>query len=75
MELDPGDIVEMSGYSVEAIQTNHSVPSLGYCLREDKRLGQIQPRGSHCAWRTIRAALREASARSVGRGRRQIDQS
>ena len=41
MELDPGDIVEMNGYSVLAVQTNHSVPSLGYCLREDKRLGRF----------------------------------
>ena len=41
MELNPGDIVEMSGYSVEAIQTDHSVPSLGYCLKEGKRLGRF----------------------------------
>jgi ribonuclease Z len=41
MELDPGDIVEMNGYTVEAIQTDHSVPSLGYCLQEGKRLGRF----------------------------------
>jgi ribonuclease Z len=41
IELDPGDVVEMNGYTVEAIQTDHSVPSLGYCLLEDKRLGKF----------------------------------
>lgn len=41
MELDPGDVVKMDGYQVEAIETQHSVPSLGYCLKEDPRLGKF----------------------------------
>ncbi len=41
MELDPGDVVHMDGYQVEAIETHHSVPSLGYCLKEDPRLGRF----------------------------------
>lgn len=41
MELDPGDVVRMDGYEVEAIRTSHSVPSLGYCLREDDRPGRF----------------------------------
>lgn len=41
MELDPGDIIEMDGYKVKAIETSHSVPSLGYCLEENQRLGRF----------------------------------
>jgi ribonuclease Z len=41
MELDPGDVVRMDGCQVEAIETHHSVPSLGYSLVEDKRLGRF----------------------------------
>ncbi len=41
MELDPGDVVRMDGYQVEAIKTLHSVPSLGYSLKEDGRLGRF----------------------------------
>lgn len=41
MELDPGDAIRMDGYKVEAIKTLHSVPSLGYCLKEDERLGRF----------------------------------
>lgn len=41
MELDPGDVVRMDGCQVEAIETQHSVPSLGYCLKEDPRLGKF----------------------------------
>lgn len=41
MELDPGDIVKMKGYTLKAIQTDHGIPSLGYCLQEDKRLGRF----------------------------------
>jgi ribonuclease Z len=41
IELCPGDIVERDGYKVEAIQTNHSIPSLGYVLSEDKRPGRF----------------------------------
>ncbi len=41
MELEPGDVVRMDGYQVMALETQHSVPSLGYCLKEDERLGRF----------------------------------
>jgi len=41
LELEAGDIVRMDGYEVEAVRTAHSVPSLGYCLREDERPGRF----------------------------------
>jgi ribonuclease Z len=41
MELEPGDVVRMDGYQVEAVETHHSVPSIGYCLKEDERLGRF----------------------------------
>jgi ribonuclease Z len=41
MDLEPGDIVRMDGYQVEAIETQHSVPSIGYCLKEDVRPGRF----------------------------------
>lgn len=41
MELEPGDVVRMDGYQVVALETQHSVPSLGYCLKEDERLGRF----------------------------------
>jgi len=41
VELKPGDVLRMNGYQVEAIETRHSVPSLGYCLKEDLRPGRF----------------------------------
>jgi ribonuclease Z len=41
VELQPGHVVRLKGCQVEAIQTYHSVPSLGYCLQEDQRLGRF----------------------------------
>jgi ribonuclease Z len=41
LELEPGDVVRMDGYQVEAVETVHSVPSIGYCLREDMRAGRF----------------------------------
>lgn len=41
MDLEPGDVIRMDGYQVEAVETRHSVPSLGYCLKEDERLGRF----------------------------------
>jgi ribonuclease Z len=41
MELAPGDVLKMNGCQVKAISTQHSVPSLGYCLEEDARLGRF----------------------------------
>jgi ribonuclease Z len=40
-ELKHGDVVERKGYRIEAFRTFHSVPSLGYALREDKRPGRF----------------------------------
>ncbi|MDI9617027.1 MAG: ribonuclease Z [Methanothrix sp.] len=41
LELKPGDAVRMNGYTVKAIATQHSVPSLGYMLLEDMRPGRF----------------------------------
>jgi len=41
IELEPGDVIKMKGFHVRAISTNHSVPSLGYSLEEDMRLGRF----------------------------------
>jgi ribonuclease Z len=41
VDLEPGDVIRMNGYQVEAVETRHSVPSLGYCLKEDERLGRF----------------------------------
>jgi ribonuclease Z len=41
VELRPGDVVRLEGYQVEAVKTQHSIPSIGYCLREDQRLGRF----------------------------------
>lgn len=41
MELAPSDVIKMDGYKVTAIETYHSIPSLGYCLEEDQRLGRF----------------------------------
>ncbi len=40
-ELRHGDAVERKGYRIEAFRTFHSVPGLGYALREDARLGRF----------------------------------
>jgi ribonuclease Z len=41
IELQPGDVLKMKGCQVRAISTHHSVPSLGYSLEEDMRLGRF----------------------------------
>ena len=41
VEMGPGDVLQMDGYQVTAIETHHSVPSLGYCLKEDMRQGRF----------------------------------
>ncbi len=41
IELVPGDVLKMKGCQVRAISTDHSVPSLGYALEEDTRLGRF----------------------------------
>jgi ribonuclease Z len=40
-ELEPGDVVRLDGYQVRAIETNHSIRSLGYSLEEDERPGRF----------------------------------
>jgi len=40
-ELKHGDVVEGKGYRIEAFRTFHSVPSLGYALREEARPGRF----------------------------------
>jgi ribonuclease Z len=40
-ELQHGDILERKEYRIEAFRTFHSVPGLGYALREDARLGRF----------------------------------
>jgi len=40
-ELKHGGVLERKGYHIEAFRTFHSVPSLGYALREDARLGRF----------------------------------
>lgn len=41
LEMRPGDALRMNGYTVKAIATQHSVPSLGYMLLEDMRPGRF----------------------------------
>lgn len=42
IELAPEDIVKRDGYSIQAVGTDHSVPSLGYVLIEDPRRGRFE---------------------------------
>ncbi|MHC1631721.1 MAG: ribonuclease Z [Methanotrichaceae archaeon] len=41
LELKPGDVIKMDGYHVKAVRTEHSVPSIGYCLEENHRPGRF----------------------------------
>ncbi|NYT01576.1 MAG: ribonuclease Z [Methanosarcinales archaeon] len=41
LEMEPRSVLRMNGYQVEAVETVHSVPSLGFCLKEDQRLGKF----------------------------------
>ncbi len=40
-ELCPGDIVRRDGYTVKAVRTDHSVPSIGYILQDDPSPGRF----------------------------------
>ncbi|AGB48958.1 ribonuclease Z [Methanomethylovorans hollandica DSM 15978] len=42
IEMAPGDIIKRNDYSIHAIGTDHSVPSLGYALIEDQRKGRFE---------------------------------
>jgi ribonuclease Z len=59
MELEPGDIIKMDGCQVEALETNHSVPSLGYCFSEDERPGRFN-RDAAVAWGFYQARFSES---------------
>ncbi len=41
IDLNPGDIIKRNNYSIMALKTEHSVPSLGYALIEDERTGKF----------------------------------
>ncbi|MCQ6963057.1 ribonuclease Z [Methanolobus chelungpuianus] len=41
VDLEPGDVVKRDGYSIHALKTHHSVPSIGYALIEDERVGRF----------------------------------
>lgn len=41
IQLKPGDIVERKDYVIRALKTEHGVPSLGYALIENPRLGRF----------------------------------
>lgn len=41
IELHPGDKVDRGDYYIEALKTDHSVPSLGYLLAEKERPGKF----------------------------------
>lgn len=41
IELVPGEIIKRNGYHIQALKTDHSVPSLGYALVEDSRKGRF----------------------------------
>lgn len=41
IDLEPGDVVKRDEYSIVALKTEHSVPSLGYALIEDERCGRF----------------------------------
>ncbi|MGP8321869.1 MAG: ribonuclease Z [Methanosarcinaceae archaeon] len=41
VQLEPGNVIKREGYSIHVLKTEHSVPSLGYALIEDKRMGKF----------------------------------
>lgn len=41
IELKPGEIVERKDYVIRALKTEHGIPSLGYVLIENSRLGRF----------------------------------
>jgi len=40
-ELFPGDVLEVDGYDILAIRTEHTMPSIGYALSEHQRIGRF----------------------------------
>jgi ribonuclease Z len=41
IDLNPGDLIKRKDYSIMAIRTEHSVPSIGYALIENERVGRF----------------------------------
>ena len=41
VQLKPGNIIKRDGYSIQILKTEHSVPSIGYALVEDERMGKF----------------------------------
>jgi ribonuclease Z len=41
VQLKPGVIIKRNGYSIHVLKTEHSIPSIGYALVEDERLGRF----------------------------------
>jgi len=41
IQLKPGEVVERKDYVIRALKTEHSIPSLGYTLIENPRLGRF----------------------------------
>ena len=41
IDLDPGDVIKRDDYSIMALKTEHSIPSLGYALVENERIGKF----------------------------------
>lgn len=42
-ELEPGELVRMAGYEIEAFAVEHRTRALGYALLEDDRPGRLDP--------------------------------
>ncbi|MDG6244024.1 MAG: ribonuclease Z [Methanolobus sp.] len=41
IDLNPGDVIKREDYSIMAIKTEHSVPSIGYALVDNERAGRF----------------------------------
>lgn len=41
IDLSPGDVIKRDDYSIMALKTEHSIPSLGYALVENERSGKF----------------------------------
>jgi hypothetical protein len=46
---------------VEAVETQYSVPSIGYCLREDERLGRFNREAAVALWSSAGATSEGSS--------------
>jgi ribonuclease Z len=42
-ELEPGDVLERSGYAIAAVEVAHRGPALAYVIYEDQRPGEFDP--------------------------------